>query len=400
MSKVKYRKQYVESHDNLLLLNEYYKLSYSEEYRRIPLEPSRFKGNVVLTLGLSIIILFLYPIRLLYDFICLMLYYIRTKESVKLFPKKIIPYPASSAIAEKLLINANVDTSDIVIIVKERNNTNESKIRQLPFSSLIKVSDIVLSLCEAFIYFYISIFKNGIRTIFLSLDAFEWFVTYHAHSHLPQDTELFFYHHMNQWAALIDCLPHKHKYLFQHGTGIIKHNEKNIGLPFLNYDKEESFWTYNLPLRYCSIERIYTFTNREYESLRRSILNCNPYVIVVGYSLRTTQMPTNKPVVVIIGFYRAYSRKEENVLSGLQNKDVTIYIKNHPTQDPTVYKDFLEKYSFELLTEPVYPKADVVISYDSTLALEYEEIGTKVYYYSDMRIESILDYLSNLKHSL
>ena len=92
--------------------------------------------------------------------------------------------------------------------------------------------------------------------------------------------------------------------------------------------------------------------------------------------------------------------KEENVLSGLQNKDVKIYIKNHPTQVPSVYKDFLEKYSFELLTEPIYPKADVVISYDSTLALEYEEIGAKVYYYSNMRIESILDYLSNLKHSL
>ena len=67
---------------------------------------------------------------------------------------------------------------------------------------------------------------------------------------------------------------------------------------------------------------------------------------------------------------------------------MNIYLKPHPgDKDNPEYPRMAEQYDAVIVPKTGYPKVDVVISYDSTLADEYDDVGVHVIRY---------DLLSNL----
>ena len=72
-------------------------------------------------------------------------------------------------------------------------------------------------------------------------------------------------------------------------------------------------------------------------------------------------------------------------------KDVNLYIKPHPgDRDNSEYNAMSEKYGCVIIPKTGYPKVDVVVSYESTLADEYEDVDVKVVRYDSLsKIEEI-----------
>ena len=76
--------------------------------------------------------------------------------------------------------------------------------------------------------------------------------------------------------------------------------------------------------------------------------------------------------------------KEKKIIQDLSKRNVNLYIKPHPL-DKNIedYKSLLKDNRFVILEINDYPEVDVVISYESTLADEYENNGVVVLRYTD-----------------
>jgi len=262
---------------------------------------------------------------------------------------------------------------------------------QINTFSLCTYNEIVKSfICSLYLYYKI-LFKDGFRNSIKTLFSFKSFIFYYAACHVDPNSTLFFCNHKDIWSIIIDGLPVNNKHLIQHGTEIIKFNNYNIPSPDCLYNKEFHFWTQNVPSRLSSVTTIYSFSDEETEAMRQSFLSCNPKTVVVGYGLELSELRRNvkKHAVLIIGFYKDYSKEEEMVLNALNPLDITIFLKNHPAIPENKYDELKKKYIFELICGAVFPVADLVISYKSTLALQYESLGVKVLYYDNMDFSSL-----------
>ena len=74
--------------------------------------------------------------------------------------------------------------------------------------------------------------------------------------------------------------------------------------------------------------------------------------------------------------------EKEKALCSLLYNDFNLYLKPHPgSKEHPAYQEMTDKYGCIIIPKICYPKVDVVISYDSTLADEYEDVGVKVVRY-------------------
>ena len=154
-------------------------------------------------------------------------------------------------------------------------------------------------------------------------------------------------------------------------------------------------WHLNPPYKYQYLNSIYSFSKTELVALNKSILKCKPQdVYIVGYGTILQKNVSQKPIILIIGFYREYFKQERIIIEASQNLGFSIILKNHPSVNANLYSSLKEYFDFDVLDGDIYPDADIVFSYDSTLALQYEDLGKKVFYYSD--IEMTIDGIQNL----
>lgn len=76
-------------------------------------------------------------------------------------------------------------------------------------------------------------------------------------------------------------------------------------------------------------------------------------------------------------------------------KECNLYIKPHPgDNENTAYPQMAELYQCVIIPKTGYPHVDVVVSYDSTLADEYEDVDVQVIRYD------LLDDLKELKNMI
>ena len=102
--------------------------------------------------------------------------------------------------------------------------------------------------------------------------------------------------------------------------------------------------------------------------------------------------------------YTLFADKEKEIIKDLQELDIAVYLKNHPSIANEKYDVLRKEFNFNFLegVGAELPDVDLVFSYDSTLAYEYASIGTEVLYYNnfDMKdvkriVEKKLTYKSN-----
>lgn len=87
---------------------------------------------------------------------------------------------------------------------------------------------------------------------------------------------------------------------------------------------------------------------------------------------------------------------ERKILELLSEVDINLYLKTHPlTKTLDGYESMKEIRPFSYVPSGMYPKVDCVISYESTLAEEYESVGTFVIWYDRLNNINELKYLIN-----
>lgn len=256
--------------------------------------------------------------------------------------------------------------------------------------NLISARDVLSAYVDAVSVVFYLFGRKGYRFSLPALKAYRWFLYNKAIRAVPLDVELFFSNHKNSFAVLFDNLPHYHKTLIQHGTEILMENPQNIEFPFYQYSEQYGFWSQNLPFKYKHISCQYCFTEKERVAMSMSIVNCKPETHIVGYSLKAfNENLDGESAILIIGYYSLFYEKEKRLLSILNNCGIKVYLKNHPNFPPSVYDEIVNKYNFTLLTGARFPKVDVVFTYSSTLALEYEDLGARIILYDKMEDEEL-----------
>ncbi len=111
------------------------------------------------------------------------------------------------------------------------------------------------------------------------------------------------------------------------------------------------------------------------------------------FEMSETHLLFNNRLNVMLICNLLFFDKEKEIVSAISNERVNFYIKPHPKDNPKNYLSLDNSESFVVLGANDYPKVDIVISYDSTLATKYEQEGVKVIRYDSEGIETCIEYV-------
>ena len=239
--------------------------------------------------------------------------------------------------------------------------------------------EIIKSGIQAFFLHIQTIQCLGYNMYFLSYKAFEWCITDYALRHVPGNVELIYSYICDRFAIMIDKLPHREKTLIQHGTMHFGNVTVDAGHHIFHPERGFYIWK---DLYKSKPSTIYCYTETDEWALSNSVIANTPKYIYMGYGFEPAFKPKKKSVLIVSNYY-IFAEKEESIIKQLQNLDIEIYLKNHPSHANSLYDEMRSKYKFNFIggLETKLPAVDLLISYDSTLACESASIGSKVLYY-------------------
>lgn len=242
--------------------------------------------------------------------------------------------------------------------------------------------DVLRAYCLAVIATFASLKVTKFKYVMRNYSAFEYCLTYIYLRNIPRTTTICFCNQMDKWAILFDDAP-LNKILFQHG----------IEMP-----------TANWPNKLKNIDTVYVLSLQESELLFRAAFDKKPEnIIVMAPTITLTPVDKEKFTILIVGFpgYGMFD-KEKRIVETFSHSPFFVYLKPHPgKEDMTQYKKLASLYpeSCELILETMFPDVDVVVSYRSTLAVEYQAHNKKVLLYADYSIEQLIDYILSASQS-
>lgn len=236
--------------------------------------------------------------------------------------------------------------------------------------------DVLLAYLYAVVATFASLKITKFKYVMRNYSAFEYCLTYRYLRKIPQSTTICFCNQIDKWALLFDDAP-LNKILFQHG----------IESP-----------TANWPNKLKSIDTVYVLSMEESKLLFRAAFSRKPSLIrVMSSTISLTPVNKNQYSILVVGFpgYSMFD-KESAIVETFCNKPFFVYLKPHPgKEDMTRYENLAIAHpeSCKLVMGQMFPDVDIVVSYRSTLAVEYQAYNKKVLLYNDYSMEDIIDYI-------
>ena len=223
----------------------------------------------------------------------------------------------------------------------------------------------------------------GYRNTIYSANSFEWYLMYDVIKRLNgKINEIIFSNQKDRWAILYDRNFKGKKTLLQHGTNIIQKLPNEYVKPYLKYITELDVWSMQMPVRYFNIDQLLSFTKKEADVIIDGEFNTKPsFTKYIGYNIIIKPYQYDfKKVVLLIGNFTIFNVEESFFIKELSKEKFHLLIKPHPTSQMTDY------YSLSNTAKLVdfNPDVDIVVSYNSTLAYEYESLGYNVIIYKDL----------------
>jgi hypothetical protein len=266
-----------------------------------------------------------------------------------------------------------VDLSDCLYISYNKNLSNKNGVlvkQIISMKLLLKAYKIALrSLRE--------LAKLNVKKVHLlqSYTAFPWFCTYYALAPLQFET-IWFGNHYDRWAILFDSLKVVNKHLVQHGIENAKVNP---------------------PSKLLSVTTIYFISACQYQYFDKKIAVSEYKKKLLSPGLTLSPITEDvKANILIIGCISLTEDKETYIIQHVNYNKVNLYVKPHPGFSKSFYEKISKQYPFILIEDKdFFPKVNLVISYFSTLAVEYQQTGIDVLYYSDHSLEILLDKINN-----
>lgn len=236
--------------------------------------------------------------------------------------------------------------------------------------------DVVLAYCSAVVATFASLKVTKFKYVMRNYSAFEYCLTYRYLRKIPRTTTLCFCNQIDKWALLFDDAP-LNKILFQHG----------IESP-----------TANWPNKLKNIDTVYVLSIEESELLFRATFSRRPSTIrVMDPTITLSPVDCTQYTILVVGFpgYGMFD-KERAIVETFSHAPFYVYLKPHPGKDDmTRYKTLTNAHpeSCKLVMDQIFPDVDIVVSYRSTLAVEYQAYKKKVLLYNDYSMEEIIYYI-------
>lgn len=210
--------------------------------------------------------------------------------------------------------------------------------------------------------------------------CYEYILTSYYLNELSPDSTLYFVNHVDRWAVLFNFAPQKSKVLLQHGI--------------------ESSWA-DWPIKLTTVTKAYVFCESQKERMTNAVLGHEPIYEVMPATISLTDMTTalRKNIVIVACDNYIFYDQEEKIIKSAVRDDLRIYVKIHPGKnDYQKYLNLKKKANknLEVINTSTFPRVDAVVSYKSTLGLEYEALNIPVFYYDELPLEEIIRRINSL----
>ena len=221
------------------------------------------------------------------------------------------------------------------------------------------------------------------KYVFRTYNSFEFFICYFVLKNISSDITICFCNQIDRWAILFDNAPQKNKILFQHG----------IEMP-----------TADWPVKFENIDTVYVLSEEESLLLfKASFKNIPKNVITMGPTIQLTQLDFDDSFKILIVGFPSYVLfdKELALVQAFAQDGYTVYLKPHPSkEDMTKYVNIGKKYkNCRIILGKIFPDVDVVCSYRSTLAVEYQAHNKFVMMYDDYSVDEMIERITDLQNN-
>ncbi len=201
-----------------------------------------------------------------------------------------------------------------------------------------------------------------------------WFLTYFAIRKL-NPKKLFTAEHHDRWAVLLDFIAENKKsdddFVFsivQHG---LEHESTYSAMRMTRYGGGTG-----LPYKIKNADVIYVYDDIQLKIIKNNILNANkkPHIKYFKVKLILHDVGTNKKKKILsVGHPFWYELQLFIYLKLSKIVDFEFYYKPHPT---TVVSEGIKNAGWFIIGDKdFFPNVDFLISYPSTLVIEYKELG-------------------------
>ena len=198
---------------------------------------------------------------------------------------------------------------------------------------------------------------------FRSYSSFEYLLTCCFVKNTENDNDFVYFNTFDRWAVLF-CNVKSKSIFIQHGS-----------------------LTDDILIKVGTPSEAYYISTAQKDILERNLFKYTPAIVKYRPSLKLTNLSNvrsnGKKNVLLVCCNRCLNEEWEIVKT--VSPLVNIYIKPHPadTHNPA-YLTMASTYGGVIVEKSEYPKVDIVISYESTLADEYEDVGVKVIRYEKL----------------
>lgn len=224
--------------------------------------------------------------------------------------------------------------------------------------------------------------KLKFKYVFRTFNSFEFFLMYYVLQNISPEITLCFCNQIDRYAILFDHAPQKNRALFQHG----------IEMPYADW-----------PVKLEHTDTVYVLSKEETKNLFKAAFKVKPtHIYQLKPTIELTKLPDdNNFKILIVGFpgYLLFD-KEKAIVKAFAEEGYSVYLKPHPgKEDMTKYKELADAHKkyCKLILEKKFPDVDVICSYRSTLAVEYQAHGKFVMMYDDYSVENMIQRIKDLK---
>jgi hypothetical protein len=280
---------------------------------------------------------------------------------------------------KQILGNAHIKPGDVTIItIPLMNSRIFDGFLTIPLLSCVSA----IQICKAFVYsIQMSLFmakKYGkTDVLFRSYSAFDFFLACFCFGRLDNSNEVIYTSTYSRWGYLFANLSVRTTFL-QHGMlGSDLCFLKKTGCPDIAFFLNEEEKVNCCKQLFTKVSESHFLEGLKFTS-NEKLLN-------------------NGKVNVLIVCNLIHFDKEEAIVRELHKSGAyNVYIKPHPLGSYLKYEKLGEEIPLIILLKIDYPKVDMVISYKSTLAIEYRDAGVKVIWHDDKQVENVMKEINNV----
>lgn len=277
-----------------------------------------------------------------------------------------------------MLKSSDLNPQNIVAVKNEFGRSYTNIYHQVSLSDGLSYKNVVEAYFLSVRMIFLMKRKYGNRDFFFrSYSSFEYFLLSFFVENLPNCNTFCFDALIDRWAFLggnqdIDTI------FLQHG--LVSPQDKDC--IFLKKIGKVTF-AYYINENQKDVCEKFLFTNKPIAK----------YLSGFVFSSNNVLLKNGKINVLLICNYVFFDKEKAIIESIAPINTINLYVKPHPKDDLTPYKELKRIHDFVILGTVDYPKVDVVISCNSTLGVKYESCGVKVLWYDNMGIDSCVEYI-------